>query len=146
MAFLVKGDEVSFVRKRDGHVIYMPADFVMVHDVHGELVRSCDLFVVHYQHGRNGTSQSDVSLKKKAVDYYGKNTPLETGAVDVPIDGWHRVAATYEIRYRRMGKHKGLYSHVFSELPWLEQCRHTLAFKLPLPDGCVLNERGIVWP
>jgi len=146
MAFLIKGDQVSFIRKRDGHVIYMPPSFVMVHDVHGELVRSCDLYVVPYAHRENGTSSSDKSLLRKAQEYYGKKTPLETGTVDVPTTGWHRVAATYKIQYRRMGNHKGLYEHEFSELPWLEQCRNTLAFKLPLPDGCVLNERGIVWP
>jgi hypothetical protein len=146
MAFLVKGDQVSFVRARDGHVIYMPPSHVMVHDVHGELVRTCDLYVVPYVHTRNGASDSDKSLRKKAEEYYGKTTPLEMGTVDVPTQGWHRVAATYAIRYRRMGKHKGLYQHEFAELPWLEQNRSTLAFRLPLPDGCVLNDRGIVWP
>jgi hypothetical protein len=146
MAFLVKGDQVSFVRMRDGHVIYMPPSHVMVHDVHGELARTCDLFIVPYAHVKNGTSDSDKSLRSKAVDYYGKQTPLETGTIDVPTTGWHRVAATYAIRYRRMGRHRGLYEHDFSELPWLEQSRDALAYKLPLPEGCVLNERGIVWP
>lgn len=146
MAFLVKGDEVSFVRQRDGHVIYLPPEFVMVHDVHGELVRSCDVFVVPYAFEGKGASGSDRSLLRYATEYYGKQTPLERGTVEVPVKGWQRVAETYAIRYRRAGKYKGLYEHKFSELPWLEKHRTTRAYRLPLPDGCVLNDRGIVWP
>lgn len=170
---LVRGDRVSFVSveqleksgaKRtvdDGRVYWDPAPpksdvvmekgYVVVHDPSGALLSSCDLYVVKW-HRIYTSSVSDVDevspeVLAAAKEYYGAKTPISVGSVEFPEGPWSRIAGKMAlIRYRRYGVDQDDYEHVWDPSVSLFICKHPIAFRLPLPEGCVVDERGFVRP
>lgn len=166
---LVRGDRVSFLSvervkrsgaKReevDGRVVWtpempkadvtLPKGYVVIHDTAGNLLSKCDLYIVKW-HPNYGVSISDLPHQElaDARKYYGDKTPIKVGSVDVPEGPWNVVGHVQLIRYFRAGHDQDYYEHEFDPPVELYDCERPLAWRLPLPQGCVVDDRGFVWP
>ena len=158
--FVVKGDRVEFVTpdqvsKVGVHPLdaakmpsdaKLPANFVMVHDPSGKRLRRCDFYVLPLQQS-TGIPATKVSKETQSIakNFYGSDTPLRIGRVDLPTGTWHRVAQVAFIRYRRQGNRRGNFEHPYEIPVWLYD-NAMPAWRIALPNGCVVDARGFVWP
>jgi len=169
---LVRGDKVSFLsveryqefqksggsrREEDGRVIWepempasdvvLPGGYVVVHDTTGNLLSKCDLYIVKW-YSLQGVSVSDLPHRElsAARKYYGAKTPIKVGSVDVPDGSWSEVGDVQFIRYFRAGHAQDTYEHMFDPPVKVYDCDSPLAWRLPLPEGCIVDDRGFVWP
>lgn len=168
---LVRGDKVSFVSVEQAKKVgcstglcpmalsdaKMPADvkipkpYVLVHDVLGELLDRCELYVVRWRGGARRMSNSHPEAQQVAEDYYGATTQVSVGSVEIPRGSWTRVAKVRFIRYTRASspdvRRPRDYEHEYDPPVWLSVCRSpTLAWKISLPSGCIVDSRGFVRP
>lgn len=166
---LVRGDRVSFVSDeqvkksgakrsvKDGRVywdpappksdVVLPRDYVIVHDPTGTLLSACDMFIVRFF----STTISKESISTDAVSaarqYYGKNLRLRVGSVELPEGPWKKIPGKMQmVRYRRAGDLADNYEHVWEPSVHLYDCRKPIAWRMPLPEGCVVDARGFVRP
>lgn len=158
---LVRGDRISFVSLEQidkvGHhkldPVAMPSDvvlpesYVLVHDPGGTLLSKCDLYVVKWRStAKNRATIVRPELMRTARAYFGSNSHITRGTVDIPKGRWQRVAKVQFIRYRREGDDNNNYEHEYDVPVDLMYCRTPLAWRLPLPEGCIVNARGFVRP
>lgn len=169
---LVRGDRVSFVscekwkrlktagyrrREEGGRVIWtprvpnsdvkLPRGHVVVHDTTGNLLSQCDLYIVKW-HSKTGISSSELPHDELRVarEYYGDNVPIKCGSVDIPQGPWRKVGKVKFIRYFRAGQQQDTYEHEYEPAVLLCDSSRPLAWRLALPIGCVVDDRGFVWP
>jgi hypothetical protein len=168
---LVRGDRVSFVSdeqveksgaKRkvnsEGRVIWdpeppksdvpLPRNYVVVHDTTGNLLSKCDLYIVRYYPKRT-SDVDEISAEEIAAArrYYGRNVRVSVGSVELPEGPWKKIRGKMSmIRYRRVGVDGDNYEHVWEPSVDLYDCENPYAFRLPLPEGCLVDERGFVRP
>ena len=157
----MRGDRISFVsveqvKKVGRHKldadkmpadVVLPEDFVLVHDTAGSLLNRCELFIVRWHKGGTDLAPNRTSRAlADAREYFGRDVPLQMGEVDVPKGPWHRVAKVAFIRYRRAGNSGGMYEHEYDTPVFLLDTTKPLAWKLALPDRCVVDARGFVRP
>jgi hypothetical protein len=162
---LVRADQVSFVsleqvKKVGWHPLdehSMPSDvvlpeaFVMVDDASGEIFRRCDFNIVRWRTqslGRvSNVHDRDMAVAEKYfVGEHGEVPEnIEVGSVVVPRGRWKRVIEIRAIRYRRFGWKKG-FEHRYERPVWVYAASRGSAWKVELPNGCVVNERGFVSP
>lgn len=167
---LVRGDRVSFVsdeqvrksgakrRVQDGRVIWDPAppksdvvlpkNYVVVHDTSGTLLSRCDLYIVRYfSLPTSGQDEISAGALSAARDYYGNDARIRVGSVEIPEGPWKKIPGKMGlIRYRRLGELADNYEHVWEPSVHLYDCRNPIAWRLPLPDGCIVDPRGFVRP
>lgn len=158
---LVRGDNISFVsveqvakvgrHKLDADKmpsdVVLPSNYVLVHDTTGSLLNRCELFIVRWHKGGAESVPDEASAAvADARAYFGSNVALQLGEVDVPKGPWHRVTKVAFIRYRRAGNTGGMYEHEFDAPVLLYDTVRPLAWKLALPDRCVVDARGFVRP
>jgi hypothetical protein len=159
---LVRGTHIEFVsveqvrrvgrHKLDYYAmpsdVVIPAEFVLVQDTSGELLRRCDFYIVRAKKGGGmvASPQSRIVLHD-AQEYFGNGSRMPSGNVDIPNGPWHRLGKVQFIRYRRWGHAKAFYEHEYSPTVVLEQtARGAHAWRLPLPGGCQVDSRGFGWP
>lgn len=163
---LVRGNKISFVSieqtKRVGvhklDDVAMPSDvklppkLVLVHDTVGKLLQRCDLYVLPWKNLRNnhGAKMAPNKLLLEHAEAYFVDEedyalPIVRGSVKIPRDSWKKLARVKFIRYHRPGFTK-LFEHEYEVPVDVWGANHELAFRLPLPTGCVVDERGFVWP
>lgn len=172
-ALLVRGDRISFVSveqvkrlgakrsTKDGKVVWeprvppadvrVPRGYVLVHDTSGNLLSRCDLYVVKWHKRSLGSIEVPEDLPTSQLNaakkYYGKSTPIRIGSVDIPEGPWKRIPGKIScIRYYRAGVDRDYYEHEFDPHVELYDCARPIAWRLPLPDGCVVDDRGFVRP
>jgi len=128
--------------------IKIPPEFVLVHDTEGRLLSRCDMHIVRDKRGRTSRAQVSPVVLQDARVYFGNGQPLPIGRIDIPKGSWHRVGKVAFIRYRRAGHARGFYEHEFSHpVDLLVTGQGTpLAWRMPLPSGCVVDSRGFVSP
>lgn len=158
---LVRGDRISFVsveqvkkvgrHKLDAEKmpsdIELPGDYVLVHDTAGSLLSRCELFIVRWHKaGTNLVPSKESRAVTDAREYFGRDVPLQLGEVDIPEGAWQRVAKVAFIRYRRVGNSGGMYEHEYDTPVFLYDTTKPLAWKLALPNGCIVDARGFVHP
>jgi hypothetical protein len=157
---LVRGDRISFVsteqvRRVGAHELNdkkMPSDlvcppsYVLVGDPSGTMFDNCHFYVVKWSQSRAKRSNIEPEAKERADEYFGSTRGLQVGSVDIPKGPWQRVAKVKYIRYRRFGEHAGNYEHTWEFPVTLQVSQNPLAWRVPLPQGCVVDERGFVWP
>lgn len=171
---LVRGDRVSFVSmeqlkksgakrtvNKDGRVIWDPGppesdvtisrSYVVVHDTSGVLFSSCDLYIVRwhrlYTRDNSGMDEISPAALSAAQEYYGNKVPISVGSVEIPEGPWSRIPGKMAlVRYRRYGVDQDDYEHVWEPAVSLYDCAQPIAWRLPLPEGCVVDERGFVRP
>jgi hypothetical protein len=170
--FLVRGDHVSFVsveqakrmgerrvdvntgesawRDSRGRVIPsdipLPPQYVLVHDAAGRLLDKCEIYVLKWSSSRR-QMESDMhrSDLRVAQDYFGNAASIRGGLVDIPRGAWRPEAEVRFIRYRRFG-FRNAFEHRYDPPVRLLSTTRPVAWKLPLPDGCVIDSRGFVRP
>jgi hypothetical protein len=158
--FLVRGDRISFVSVEQVRAvgrhkldavempsdIRLPASFVLVHDATGELLSKCDLYVLKWTKGAPfRLPRVQQSEAQAARDYFGNNARIHTGTVLLPSAKWTRTARVAFIRYRRYG-YKVPLEHEYNPPVWIYSCKRPLAWRIALPEGCVIDSRGFVHP
>jgi len=140
-------------------------DAAMLYDESGEDWPTCSLLIGEFDRGK---TESD-----EGSDYFGRSATVFEGGIDLPpenISTWHKLGEINEIYYDRAGtKHPGFFHHKFNKAKNLTQLLlypfKSRAFKKPavlysfwrrktseqfyrieLPDGCIVDDRGIVVP
>ena len=135
--------------------VKLPANFVLVHDTTGSLLSKCDLYVLKWR-GQKGTKSASNStyaineqLLEDAREYFvsedGRELRPGHGSVEIPDGSWKKVARVQFVRYRRPGFVKP-FEHDYDPPVDVYDCLSPLAWRLPLPTGCVVDSRGFVWP
>lgn len=132
--------------------IELPADYVLVHDTSGHLLTKCDLYIVSWSgvnSGRIHTEDIDEKLLADAKEYFvspnGNALSIGHGSVEIPAGSWKRECLVKYVRYRRPGFPKP-FEHDYDPAVELMYCKRPLMWRLPLPNGCVVDSRGFVWP
>jgi hypothetical protein len=167
--FLVRGTRIEFLstealRKsgakrevKDGLVYWsprmpkadvtLPRDYVLVHDTIGAALSKCDLYVVRWRRGGSKEPSKDILEDAHAYFVNGdeQQLPLSFGSVEIPDGSWHREARVALIRYRRPGFIKP-FEHDFNPPVDVYYCERPLAWRLPLPNGCVVDSHGFRVP
>lgn len=152
-------NEKGFVYWSPPSDIRLPTNYVLVHDAAGAVFPRCELFVVRWR-GRGGSPRVDSEDMKYAREYYGERTRIVRGSVDVPSGPWKRIASVRAVRYRRQsipdhlrapGENKTReLEHAFKSVAMpstvLYSTRGPLAWKLSLPNGCIIDDRGFIVP
>lgn len=157
--FLVRGDQVSFVsteraarvgehkldQRRMPSDIRLPSEYVIVHDAAGRLLSKCDIYVLRWSRGRlQPESDMHSADLRVAKSYFGNNARIRGGSVALPKGEWEPKAEIRFIRYRRFG-YETLFEHRY-DVPVVLMATRSRAFRLPLPEGCVIDSRGFVRP
>lgn len=146
---LIKGDCVQFDMAGGGKII-VPERYGIIHDTEGQELDRCDIFIGPFRR----TSRR-VQMDKRAKDYFGKEYHARGATVDVPKGPWNPVGEVVQIWYRRPAsekpaKYKGVYYHPFYKRMFkrkpvmLSRCGRF--YRLELPEGCIANDRGFVFP
>lgn len=152
------GREVEFVLKDGREIKAKQTRDGMLRDPSGTYWPKCSLLIAPFE---NGTEAS-----KQAGNYFGRDAEVFEGRVDLPpqsLGEWQELGEVREIFYDRAGtKHPGFFRHEFHKprgmykLVFLIKGRaakepavlyqHGDYFRLDLPKGCVVDDRGIVVP
>lgn len=144
-ALLVRGDVVK-LELDTGRVIEVPETWGIIHDPTGEYANRCDVYIAEYRIGTPNRTPLAPQLSSIARAYFGDLENLRDGTVDLPTGPWHRVGRVVRIYYARYGNQKGLYFHPFKMAVDLHEQQGGGAYLLQLPDGCVIDSHGFVWP
>jgi hypothetical protein len=141
-AGMVKGRRVRF-ELEDHRIVTLPAGHAMVHDPKGIDFPRCHIYFGPLQKTQKGTD-----LRREGRAYFGSSYPARVARIEVPDGAWHPVGHVIQIFYERPGKHKGLYYHPFkTRLPQkLVLSKNGSMYRLTLPQGCIVNDRGFVYP
>ncbi len=151
---MIRGDVVSFEMK-NGDVVELPGDWGIIHDPLGECIPRCELMLAPYRVVRRNASKLPQELADAASDYFGDKTPLYQADIDLPAGPWDRVGRVVRIYYDRYGDLEGPYQHPFKQPVLLSRQKRAQvfpgghkvrAYKLSLPNECVIDEHGFVWP
>lgn len=142
------GREVAARRKRDG----------MLYDVSGHYWPKCSLLIAPFDQGRETI---DV---KKARHFFGRNVDVFEGSAPLPsrsLHAWRELGEVDQVFYDRAGKYDGPFKHTFNSPRGLWQLAwpfmrgssepailyaHGDCYRVELPHGCIVDDRGIVLP
>lgn len=133
--------------------VRLPRSHVLVHDTTGRLLSKCELYVVRWRGAKSVSKRHNLAPNdpgiRDAEDYFvsehGEAVPIRGGSVEIPEGPWRRVALVKFIRYRRAGFEKP-FEHEYDVPVKLEDTMRPLAWRLPLPEGCIVDNRGFVTP
>lgn len=156
---LVRGDYVEFVsaeqvRHFGSHPlddrampsdVVLPQGYVLVHDATGTLLTPCDLYVVKWHRSGAKYAHNIAAADRRAAESYFGDDDLRVGKVDLPDGPWESVGKVKFIRYRRYG-FANHFEHEYTRGVDLYQSQRPLAWRLQLPEGCVVDGRGFVVP
>lgn len=148
---LVRGDVVS-VELSDGRTVEFPESWGLVHDPSGACSDSCEVYVCPYTVSGPLSRRIDTEIHKTAVSYWGEGYQLLSGRVVLPTGPWQRVGVIVRVYYDRYGELKSKYQHPFKDKSAIlyKQSRNMngrqRAYRISLPDGCVVDSHGFVWP
>lgn len=155
-ALVCMGRQVELVL-RDGREVKPGARVGMLYDSTGTYWPATSLLVMSFDQGNAETAHGH--------DYFGKQARVLEGSVEPPpksLSSWTKLGEIEEVYYDRAGtKHPGFFRHVFNKpkglykvlfmfkkagkLPAvLYQCE--TAFRIELPRGSIVDDRGIVMP
>jgi hypothetical protein len=135
--WLIKGREISFDME-DGETIALPKAYGMIHSP--DTVRKCHVYFGPFEK----TRQIESELNQTAKKYFGDDYDGRVAYIDIPSGSWRSAGRARVIFYDRPGQYSDYYRHEFSEpVPLSVNGRF---YRLSLPDGCVVNDRGFVTP
>jgi hypothetical protein len=136
---IIKGERVVFVMK-DGKIKRPPASYGIIHDPDGKQLPICTVFI-----GPVKRTQQPAASYGKAKSYFGSKHILKQASINRPPSSWSEVGEVVEIRYVRKGKYAGGYFHPFKSFsPVLSKSGRW--YKLELRSGCIVDDRGFVFP
>lgn len=155
-ALVCMGRKVEIVL-RDGREVKPDARVGMLYDESGEFWSPESLLIASFEQGSEESAHG--------YGYFGKQAVVYEGHVDLPpepLDSWKKLGEVKEIYYDRAGtkfpgffrhefnKPRGLYKLLFlfkkaAKLPAILYQRGS-AFRIELPRGSIVDDRGIVLP
>jgi len=135
--WLVKGRKISF-EMQDGQTLELPKRYGMMHNPNR--TTKCQVYFGPYDR----TQESVAKLPKTASLYFGSDYDGRIGYIDIPSGRWSSVGDVTRIYYERPGQHADYYQHPFKQPVPLSQ--NGDFYRLALPNGCVVNDRGFVVP
>lgn len=135
----------------------------MLYDHTGTDWPRCSLLIAGF---RGDTHDPDKRELSSARDYFGRDADIGAGTVDLPttrLSSWRRVGEASEIFYGRAGtKAPGYFRHRFHKPRGLWKVifffkgragkdpvvvyKLGRAYRLELPKGCMIDDRGIAVP
>lgn len=135
--------------------VKLPRAMVIVHDARGAIFAPCELFIARWK--PSGQTIEDVHPDdvRSAERYFGSVDTLRVGTVAIPKGGWGRyLCEVAVIRYHRdagptedhVGDFEHPYELYYSSPVRLYAARRSQAFRLSLPNACVVDGRGFVRP
>lgn len=150
VAFVMRASkrEIEAKRKRDG----------MLYDASGKDWPKNSLLITRFDQGDEEVDEGK--------DYFGRKTPVFAGGLDLSsewreLDGWRELGEVKDIFYHRVGKYEGPFVHEFNKprgiwrllwpftkaagKPAILYSRKN-AFRLELPKGALVDNRGLVVP
>ena len=140
MTILIKGRDISF-EVLHGKTLTLPKSHGMIHnpDVGGDGER-CRVYFGPYEK----TDGAVTKLTTRARNYFGGDYQGRHAYVNFPSGKWKLSCTIMAIFYQRDGEHADYYRHEFERpLPLYELGKF---YRLNLGKGCVLNDRGYVFP
>ena len=135
--WLIKGREISFDLD-SGETVELPIDYGMIHSP--DTAKKCHVYFGPYKKTREVVSQ----LPRIATLYFGSDYDGHVAYVEFPSGSWRPAGKVETIFYDRPGEHRDYYRHKFEEPASLSV--NGRFHRLSLPSGCVVNDRGFVWP
>jgi hypothetical protein len=155
---LVRGDIVSY-ELADGRFVEHPESWGLVHDPVGSCVDPCEIFVCPYTLVSQSRTPLPHHISETAREYWGDGYELKSGSVVIPKGPWDRVGRIVRVYYDRYGELASKYQHPFKDVEGDEAFLYRQkrsqsfgpagshkAYRISLPDGCVINAHGFVWP
>lgn len=151
---LVKGDQVAFGTTESTDAsrpdAFLPPRWGMIHDPDGEQLPRCEVYFGPYRRlpAPKRGREARLVLTRAAKDYFGPSYQATPIVVERPKQNWKHVAYVVKIFYvrgRRGGIHPGAYHHSFKGQPLLLESSGSF-FRLSLRDGCIVDDRGYVFP
>ena len=139
-------------------------DAGMLYDESGASWPKCSLLIAGFERGRKKTDEGS--------SYFGRNADIREGSIDLPpkdLSAWHKLGEIDQIFYDRAGtKHPGFFRHQFnkprglyrvifmfkrraSKQPavlyslWRRKTEEQF-YRIELPEGCIVDDRGVVLP
>lgn len=130
----------------------------MLYDGSGYYWPACSLLVAPFENGREPCDA------EKARDFFGRTTRVFEGQASLPpreLHAWRRLGEVDQVFYDRAGKHAGPFRHKFNAPRGLWQIlwpfmkgsdkpavlyAHSGCYRVELPQGCIIDDRGIVLP
>lgn len=142
-----KNDLVYWSPRMPKADIVLPTGYVLVHDTVGALLSKCDLYVVRWRSGGSKEIPNDIleDAHKYFIDGKNRQLPLSYGSVEIPGGPWDLETKVALIRYRRPGFSRP-FEHAYDPAVEVHYCERPLAWRLPLPSGCIVDSHGFVWP
>lgn len=136
---VIKGERVIF-KMAGGRTVRVPAAYGIIHDPTGKQLPKCVVFV-----GPVRRTQQPAEGDSRSKAYFGTKYQPKRAFVELPRRTWQPVGEVVEILYVRRGKYAGSYFHPFKRFsPSLS--RSGRFYRLELRDGCIVDDRGFVFP
>ncbi len=128
--------------------IVCPQDYLIVHDVSGAQRRSCDFYVCKQTPLRSHSRHASDDAIDAAKKWFGGSGSVVGRGVELPNPPWQRAAQIDAIWYRRhaVSGLAGRYEHPYSPSVPLYVSSKPHGWRIALPDGCTVDERGFVYP
>lgn len=145
---MIRGDIVSF-ELDSGRTVRLKKNFGMVYDPTGRIINRCDVYLCQYTIDIDSTPKMTTNMRKVSHEYFGSDARLVRAFVELPKGPWNRLGVVETIHYARYGKHEGPWYHPFEDTdPQVELHKSSCcnAYRLQIPDGCIINAHGFVWP
>lgn len=154
------GRDVSFLLRNGHRFMAQRKRAGMLYDDTGTYWSNESLLVMPFEQGKTEWETS------KSRDFYGKDFITYKGRIpQLPpkrlSDGWRNLGEVKKIFYDRAGKYEGPFKHEFDKptglwrLIWpFDRRAHGPAllyvrkacFRVEFPEGCIIDDRGIVMP
>jgi hypothetical protein len=142
MGIIIKGSNVVLIMA-DGKKLRLPPSYGIIHDPDGTDLPRCDTFFGPVRKSKRIAK----APSSKSRRYFGTKYNPKEATVDVPSGPWHSVGEVVEILYERTkgSQYAGRYFHPFKKFsPTLSKCGRY--YKLALRNGCIIDDRGFVYP
>lgn len=153
---IVKGEAVAFEMQRPagapearddpqntyGRILKLPRNYGIIHDPDGEEIPRCECLIGPYTRTRQRAN-----LTRLAKHYFGKNYPAVIVSVDRPQKSkWQMIGEVAQIFYERRGKYAAKYFHPFKTGYGPTLLKQGRFYRLALARGCIVDDRGFVFP
>lgn len=135
----------------DSKILRLPPTYGIIHDPEGTSLPRCLVFFGPYR-----STANPVKLDRTARKYFGSSYQPVAASVDIDVHGnWIPVnpSLVVQIWYLRRGDvgvkgpHQGRFFHPFKSVtPPLVLSKCGRNYCLEMPNGCIINDRGFVFP
>lgn len=147
---LMRGNRVVLIEADDESQIIIPDDFWIIWDRSGHHLRRCDIYLLRCRPVSARNVEFDPQDLSEAEDYWGPRDRWTPWQFTIPRGDWKKIAQVVRIGYRR-GRtgnwlHPGPDEPPFEKPATLYQSASGDGWRIRLPNDCVLDDRGFIYP